>query len=137
MDAKAKERVTKIKEGEGHKALVELEQWKDSQVENAGAEAGSPPKDKSIFTLADAISAEDHSPKKDTQTTNLAVSQVVGAGGGDGDVGGSVGIRPSVCIPVKFTPRIFPTPARESSHAEEQEVKFHFRFKKWARLFSY
>lgn len=37
----------------------------------------------------------------------------------------TVGVRPSVCIPVSFTPRIFPTPSRESTHADEQEVSFN------------
>lgn len=35
----------------------------------------------------------------------------------------TIGIRSTACISVKFTPRIFPTPSRESTHVEEQEVR--------------
>jgi hypothetical protein len=50
------------------------------------------------------------------------------ASGGDTGIDGSSGgvgvpdIRKTVTIPVSFTPREFPTPARESIAVEEEEV---------------
>lgn len=125
LDAVVRDRITALKNQEGVKALSELNKWALSSsldTETKTKEAGSAdrkeqklkkqeavPKSKSIFT---EFSTDNQATLDDLTITNA---------GGDNPPPERVAIRSSICIPVKFTPRTFSTPSRESTHVDEQE----------------
>lgn len=98
-----KERIQKIKDQERQKAMAELQKWKEEQQKLAEKAKHKIIKEQKVI--------KENALKKEKLTTQKKKTDLLA----------TFTLRPVGNIDVNFTPRVFPTPFRESQAHEEEE----------------
>ena len=102
LEEKERERIEGIKQNERDKAERELEAWKEEKKKKT-------------------VKIQPHPPKPQPQSTKNASNTKDGIWKSDKKCQSAPPPRKSGSIQVRFTPRVFPTAARESKALEEEE----------------
>lgn len=150
IEEEERELIKSIKEAERAKASNEIEAFK-AKASQLSTQPKRPASEEEAFSVVGTTSDNetDEGSGSESEVGNKAIFDADETTANTGDSSGAKGEveallpapRATQTIQVKFTPRVFPTPQRESTNRQETEVchlllLLHFRFFLQANIFS-